>query len=250
MVAVPPNARQRRARGATIAPASAQEGTVDANWKKQQVAWAAVELVRPILRPDTIIGVGTGSTANCFIDGLMPHASQFRAAVASSEATAKRLSAGGITLMEAADAGTLGVYVDGADEADPNFCLIKGAGGALTREKIVAATAERFVCIVDDSKCVDRLGACALPIEVIPMAADHVSRTCRALGGEVELRAGFVTDNGNLILDVSGLDLSDPRAMESELNDIAGVVSNGLFALRPADVVMVAEDQGVTTRVR
>ena len=238
MVAVPPNARQRRARGATIAPASAQECTVDANWKKQQVAWAAVELVRPILRPDTIIGVGTGSTANCFIDALMPHASQFRAAVASSEATAKRLSAGGITLM------------DGADEADPNFCLIKGAGGALTREKIVAATAERFVCIVDDSKCVDRLGACALPIEVIPMAADHVSRTCRALGGEVELRAGFVTDNGNLILDVSGLDLSDPRAMESELNDIAGVVSNGLFALRPADVVMVAEDQGVTTRVR
>jgi len=223
---------------------------VDANYKKQQVAWAAVELVKPILRADTIIGVGTGSTANCFIDALIPYASQFKAAVASSEATAERLSAGGIELVDAADAGTLGVYVDGADEADPDFCLIKGAGGALTREKIVAAISERFVCIVDDSKCVGRLGACPLPIEVIPMALAHVSRTCEALGGDPVLREDFVTDNGNLILDVAGLDLSDPGAMESELNDVAGVVSNGLFALRPADVVMIATDEGVATQVR
>lgn len=250
MVAVPPKPRQRRARGATIAPASKRGVRVDANRKKQQVARAAVELVKPILRPDTIIGVGTGSTANCFIEALIPHASRFKAAVASSKATAERLSAGGIALMEAADADTLAVYVDGADEADPNFCLIKGAGGALTREKIVAAIAERFVCIVDDSKCVGSLGACPLPIEVIPMAVGHVTRMCAALGGKAMLREGFVTDNGNLILDVSGLDLSAPGAMESELNDIAGVVSNGLFALRPADVLMTAEDEGVTTQVR
>jgi len=223
---------------------------VDQQTKKEAAAQAALDLVRPMLGPDVVIGIGTGSTANCFIDALVESDAPLRAAVASSEATAERLSAGGIAVIDATVAGPLRVYVDGADEAGPDLSLIKGGGGALTREKIVAAASEQFVCIVDDSKCVDELGAFPLPIEVIPMAEGHVRRRLEAFGGRPKRRPGFVTDNGNLIIDVEGLDLGHPQAMERRLNDVVGTVCNGLFAMRGADVLVVAWDDGVSVRTR
>lgn len=213
--------------------------------KKEAVAAAAVEAIRNDLVAGAVIGVGTGSTANCFIDLLAAHRTRFDAAVASSEATAERLRRHGIRVLDLNEAGTLSVYVDGADETDPALNLIKGGGGALTREKIVAAASARFVCIVDDSKCVARLGAFPLPLEVLPMARELVLRTLRTLGGRPTVREGFATDNGNLIVDVSGLDLAAPGDMEQRLNDIVGVVCNGLFARRPADELLVAGDRGV-----
>ncbi len=213
--------------------------------KKQAVAAAAIEDIRGQIVSGAIIGVGTGSTANAFIDLLAGHKQQFDGAVASSQATADRLSGHGIRVLDLNDAGTLAVYVDGADEADPDLNLIKGGGGALTREKIVAAASERFVCIVDDSKCVGTLGAFPLPIEVLPMARELVMRALLELGGQPKVRERFTTDNGNLIVDTAGLDLRDPPAMERRLNDLVGAVCNGLFALRAADAVLIAGNSGV-----
>ncbi len=213
---------------------------------KRQVARAAIDLVVP----DTIIGVGTGSTANCFIDELARIRERIPGAVASSEATAKRLAGHGIRVLDLNEVADLPVYVDGADEIDGSLSMIKGGGGALTREKIVAAVARKFVCIADASKRVEVLGAFPLPVEVIPMARAHVARELAKLGGEPRLREGFVTDNGNLILDVGGLEIREPRALEARINGIVGVVCNGLFALRGADVALLAGAGGVETLTR
>ena len=208
---------------------------------KQAVAAAAVKEVPD----DAIVGVGTGSTANCFIDALAARKDRIRAAVASSEASAQRLRKAGIAMLDLNAVDELPLYVDGADEIDFQLAMIKGGGGALTREKIVAAVARRFVCIADESKRVARLGRFPLPIEVIPMAHAYVARRIAMLGGEPRLRNGFVTDNGNLILDVHGLDIAEPARLESELNQIAGVVTNGLFARRPADLLLLGTREGV-----
>jgi ribose 5-phosphate isomerase A len=208
---------------------------------KRQVAEAALKWVRE----DSILGVGTGSTVNCFIDALGASGIRVEAAVSSSEATTARLRELGIDVRELNDTGTLDVYIDGADEFDAHRRLIKGGGGALTREKIVAAASRRFVCIADESKKVGVLGRFPLPIEVIPMARSYVARQLVALGGQPELRQGFATDNGNVILDVHNLDLVDPVAVEQRINNLAGVVASGLFALRPADLVLVATDSGL-----
>ena len=189
-----------------------------------------------------IIGVGTGSTANFFIDGLATLKDRIKGAVASSDATAERLKQHGIEVFSLNDVGSLPVYVDGADEVNSHREMIKGGGGALTREKIVAAAAREFICIVDASKQVKRLGAFPLPVEVIPMARSYVARKLVALGGQPEYREGFVTDNGNIILDVHNLDITNPIELETTLNNIVGVVTNGLFAKRPADVVLVGEN--------
>ena len=209
--------------------------------RKRIVARAALEFVVP----GELVGVGTGSTANEFIDALAAIKGRIDGAVASSEATAARLAGHGIRVVDLNAAGELPVYVDGADEATRHRHLVKGGGGALTREKIVAAASRTFVCIVDDSKIVDRLGRFPLPVEVIPMARSLVARALVRLGGRPERREGFVTDNGNEILDVHGLDVLDPPALESELNQIAGTVTNGLFARRGADVVLVGTAGGV-----
>ena len=223
---------------------------MDQDAKKRAVAEAALEDIRDALTPDAILGVGTGSTANCFIDALVASGIELAGTVASSDATAARLTAGGIRVLEADEAGPLAVYVDGADEAAPDLSLIKGAGAALTREKIIAATAETFVCVVDDSKCVETLGVGAypLPIEIIPMALGHVQRQLAQLGGTGLLREGVVTDNGQWIVDVTGLDLTDPPAAEARLDAIVGTVCNGLFARRGADRLLVATDTGVERR--
>ncbi|MGE3771463.1 MAG: ribose-5-phosphate isomerase RpiA [Gammaproteobacteria bacterium] len=214
---------------------------LDQNEKKRLVATAALDYVAD----DSIVGVGTGSTANCFIDALATRRGRIRGAVASSEASAARLRAAGIPVLDLNDTGELGVYVDGADEATHARHLVKGGGGALTREKIVAAASARFVCVIDDSKIVARLGRFPLPVEVIPLARSQVARALAALGGRPLWREGFVTDNGNVILDVHGLDIADPVALEAELNQITGVVTNGLFARRPADLLLVGSDDGV-----
>lgn len=211
--------------------------------KKRAAAEAALDYVEP----NMLIGIGTGSTANYFIDALAPLKAQIDGAVASSEASAERLRSHGIPVLELNAAGELALYVDGADEATRHRHLVKGGGGALTREKIVAAASRRFVCIMDDSKLVDRLGAFPLPVEVIPMARSFVARELVKLGGTPEWRDGFVTDNGNLILDVHHLSIDEPVALEQALNQIPGVVTNGLFARRPADVLLVAGDDGVST---
>jgi ribose 5-phosphate isomerase A len=208
---------------------------------KQQVAEAAVRRVRE----DSILGVGTGSTVNCFIEALVASGKRLEAAVSSSEATTALLLSHGFEVRDLNTAGTLDLYIDGADEFDPYRRLIKGGGGALTREKIVAAASRSFVCIVDESKKVGVLGAFPLPVEVIPMARSYVARQLVALGGQPELRAGFVTDNGNVILDVHNLDLVDPVAVETHINNIPGVVTCGLFARRPAEVVLMASPSGV-----
>lgn len=208
---------------------------------KQAAALAALDH----LVDGSIVGVGTGSTVNFFIDGLASRRDRIRGAVSSSEASSTRLRAHGITVFELNEVDHIPVYVDGADEIDHRFAMIKGGGGALTREKIVAAVAERFICICDASKRVATLGRFPLPLEVIPMARAQVMRQLRELGGEPHLRAGFITDNGNEIIDVSGLQISDPVALESELNQIVGVVCNGLFARRGADLLLLAAPGGV-----
>ena len=199
-------------------------------------AAAALEALRFV--DGGLIGVGTGSTVNHFIDGLGTVRQRFDGAVSSSEASSERLRALGIEVVDLNEAGELALYVDGADEADPRLNLIKGGGGALTREKIVAAASRTFVCIADHSKLVDVLGSFPLPVEVIPMARGYVAGRLGALGGKPVPREGFVTDNGNQILDVHGLRISDPAALEGEINQITGVVTNGIFALRPADVLL------------
>jgi len=210
---------------------------------KQHAAEAALHHV-----PDgAVVGVGTGSTVNFFIDALAAQRPRIAGAVSSSEASTRRLAAHGIAVLDLNDAGELEVYVDGADEATRGLHLVKGGGGALTREKIVAAASRRFVCIVDEKKLVERLGAFPLPVEVIPMARNLVARQLRGFGGEPVWRAGVVTDNGNHILDVRGLAITDPVALESEINQLAGVVSVGLFARRPADVLLVGTPSGVVT---
>jgi len=212
---------------------------------KIQAAQAALAYVEPLLDSNAIIGVGTGSTADAFIDGLAQFKGRFLGTVASSERSAARLAALGLPVLDLNDVDSLPIYVDGADEIDAHFSMIKGGGGALTREKIVASVAECFVCIADASKQVAVLGTFPLPVEVIPMARASVARALAKLGGHPHLRDGFVSDNGNLILDVAGLDLADPIQMETCINDIPGVVTCGLFALRGADVLLLATPEGV-----
>jgi ribose 5-phosphate isomerase A len=210
---------------------------------KQAAARAAIAHV-----PDgCVLGVGTGSTANAFIAALAPIRSRIEAAVASSEATAKRLKEIGVPVVELNSVGELPVYVDGADEVTRHLAMVKGGGGALTREKIVAAVARKFVCIADESKRVDVLGRFPLPVEVIPMARSYVARELVKLGGQPGWRQGFVTDNGNVILDVRGLSITDPAALEGAINQITGVVTNGLFARRGADVLLLGTASGVET---
>lgn len=209
--------------------------------QKQQVAEAALAWVRP----DDVLGVGTGSTVNCFIDALAASGIRIEAAISSSDDTTQRLQSHGINVRELNLAGTLDVYIDGADEFDSYRRLIKGGGGALTREKIVAGASRKFVCIVDESKKVGVLGKFPLPIEVIPMARSYIARQLVAIGGQPELRDGFTTDNGNVILDVHNMDLVDPVAIEKKINNLPGVVTCGLFAIRPADVVLMASSAGV-----
>ena len=213
----------------------------DAARRKQ----AAAEAALGFLTDDTIIGVGTGSTVNFFIDALAGRRDRVRGAVSSSEASTARLRAAGIEVLDLNQTGDLELYVDGADEADRHGRLIKGGGGARTREKIVAAASRRFVCIVDDTKVVDVLGRFPLPVEVIPMARSYVARQLLKLGGQPVLREAFITDNGNPILDVHGLRILDPPALEAAINGIAGVVTVGLFAQRAADIVLVGEADGV-----
>ncbi|APQ12000.1 ribose 5-phosphate isomerase [Pseudomonas oryzihabitans] len=212
---------------------------------KQAVAQAAVDLILPQLSRDSVVGVGTGSTANFFIDLLAKHKLEFDGAVASSQATADRLKSHGITVYDLNGVSDLEFYVDGADEADGHLNLIKGGGAALTREKIVAAVARKFICIADASKRVEVLGEFPLPVEVIPMARSHVARELVKLGGDPEYRDGVVTDNGNVILDVHNMHIVDPVGLEAKINNIVGVVANGLFAARPADVLLLGTAQGV-----
>ena len=214
---------------------------------KQAVAQAAADYVAKNAPEGSIIGIGTGSTANFFIDALAPLKNKYKGAVASSEATRKRLESHGIPVFDLNDVAEIPVYVDGADEIDAGLNMIKGGGGALTREKIVAAVAQTFVCICDASKLVDVMGTFPLPVEVIPMARAHVARELAKLGGTPVLREGFVTDNGNLILDVRGLSIIDPKGLEAKINQITGVVTNGLFAVRPADVLLLGTGEGVRT---
>lgn len=210
---------------------------------KKAVAKAAIEYVVE----DAIVGVGTGSTANYFIDYLADIKGNIEGAVASSEASKARLESHGIPVYDLNTVNDIPVYVDGADEADRNLCLVKGGGGALTREKIVAAVSGKFICIADGSKKVDVLGAFPLPIEVIPMARSYVARELVKLGGDPVYREGFVTDNGNIILDVHNMQIAEPIALEAAINNITGVVTNGLFARRGADVLLLATDNGVET---
>ena len=210
---------------------------------KKKVATAALEYVEA----GTIIGVGTGSTANHFIDALASIKHKIDGTVASSEATASRLKRHGIDVLDLNAVDEIRVYVDGADETNQYLQLIKGGGGALTREKIVAAVSRTFVCICDDSKLVDVLGTFPLPLEVIPMARSYVARQIVKLGGKPVLREGFVTDNGNVILDIHNLQILAPAKLEEELNNIVGIVTNGLFAIRPADVLLLGTAQGVRT---
>ena len=210
---------------------------------KLAVARAALEYVVD----DSIVGVGTGSTANFFIDELARMRGRIKGAVASSVKSAERLAAHGIAVFDLNEVDSIPVYVDGADEVDASLAMIKGGGGALTREKIVAAVATTFVCIADQTKLVPVLGKFPLPVEVIPMARAQVARALVALGGQPVLRAGFVTDNGNQILDVTGLAIADPVALESSINQIVGVVTVGLFARRRADVLLLGTADGVKT---
>jgi len=211
--------------------------------KKKAAAQAALGYVES----GWVIGVGTGSTANHFIDGLAKIKGKLDGAVASSNATAERLKKIGIPVLDLNATGDLPLFVDGADEATKHLYLIKGGGGALTREKIIAAASRKFVCIADDSKLVDVLGKFPLPVEVIPMARSLVARKIVELGGQPELRPNFKTDNGNIILDVHNLNILNPAELEAKLDHLAGVVTNGLFARRPADVLLLGSDQGVRT---
>jgi len=213
---------------------------------KKAVGWAALSYVQP----GTIIGVGTGSTVNCFIDALASIKDQIKAAVSSSEASTERLKALGITVMDLNDVDSFDLYVDGADEINPQMEMIKGGGAALTREKIVAAVARQFVCIVDSGKVVETMGRFPLPVEVIPMSREYVARELKKLGGNPVYRAGVLTDNGNQILDVHGLHITNAKQLESQINNIVGVVTVGLFAHRGADVALVGSPEGVKTVTR
>lgn len=218
---------------------------------KQAAARAAFDYVSSRLHPDSIIGIGTGSTTNYFIDMLPRLDVPFGGTVASSDASAERLRKLDIPVHDLNAVGEVSLYVDGADEVNPYLELIKGGGGALTREKIIADVTDEFICIVDESKCVKFLGEFPLPIEVIPMARGHVARELVKLGGRPDYREGAVTDNGNIILDVYDLHpIASPRDLEERINNIPGVVTNGLFALRPADRLLVAGPDGVETRER
>ena len=216
---------------------------MNSDQKKQQAAIAALAYIEE----NTIIGVGTGSTVNHFIDALAARKLRIQGAVSSSEASTERMKKHGIEVFDLNSAGDLDVYIDGADESDGQLRLIKGGGAALTREKIVAAAPRRFICIADDSKLVEVLGKFPLPVEVIPMARSYVARRLRALGGRPVWREGVITDNGNQILDVHDLRITDPVALEDAINQIAGVVTVGLFARRPADVLILGTDAGPKT---
>jgi ribose 5-phosphate isomerase A len=210
---------------------------------KALVGQAAIAYVQP----GTVIGVGTGTTVNCFVDALAKMPQRIKGAVSSSKQTSQRLQACGIEVLEADKVERLGVYVDGADEIDHDGFMIKGGGAALTREKIVADLADRFICIADESKLVASLGGFALPVEVIPMAAAQIARLLRGLGGEPRMRVGVVTDNGCQIIDVRGLRIADAQAMEREINQWPGVVTVGIFARNKADVCLLGTEQGVRT---
>jgi ribose 5-phosphate isomerase A len=210
---------------------------------KKQAAWAALEYITT----DGVVGVGTGSTVNHFIDALATIKHRIEGAVSSSNASTQRLKDYGIEVVDLNDVKEVAVYVDGADESNHNLQLIKGGGGALTREKIIAAVADKFVCIADATKLVDVLGKFPLPVEVIPMARSYVAREIVKLGGQPVYREGVITDNHNVILDVHGLDIMEPIKLEKTLNDIVGVVTNGLFAMRPADVLLLGTETGTQT---
>jgi ribose 5-phosphate isomerase A len=210
---------------------------------KKMAAQAALDYVET----GTVIGIGTGSTTNHFIDGLAAIKHRIDGTVASSEASAKRLKAHGIPVLDLNSVDDLSVYVDGADESTRHLHLIKGGGGALTREKIVAAASRKFICIADESKLVDILGSFPLPVEVIPMARSYVARELVKHGGQPVYREGFTTDNGNIIIDVHNLEIMEPIRLEEELNNIAGVVTVGIFARRPADVLLLGTAEGVKT---
>jgi len=226
-----------------IMPSIHTEHPMTQDEMKKMVAKAALDYVET----GTIIGIGTGSTANHFIDFLATIKGRIDGTVASSRASAERLAAHGIPVLDLNSVSELSVYVDGADESNHHLHLIKGGGGALTREKIVAAVSRKFVCIADGSKLVDVLGAFPLPVEVIPMARSYVARELVKRGGQPVYREGFTTDNGNIILDVHNLDIMEPVKLEEELNNIAGVVTVGLFARRPADVLLLGTEEGVKT---
>lgn len=213
---------------------------MNADELKRQAALAAIEL----LPSGGVIGVGTGSTVNHFIDALAAIKGRFEGAVSSSEASTERMKKLGIPVLDLNATGGLEVYVDGADESNRQLHLIKGGGGALTREKIVAAASKQFICIADESKLVDVLGKFPLPVEVIPMARSYVARELTALGGNPVLRERFVTDNGNVILDVHGLEIMEPMKLETQINQLAGVVTVGIFAHRPADVLILGTPDG------
>ena len=214
---------------------------------KQAVAEAALEYIRPELDDDTVLGIGTGSTTELFIDCLAGAKGLFNATVASSEATADRLKSHGIPVYDLNSVDRVDFYIDGADESNRALQLIKGGGAALTREKIIAAVAAQFICIADESKLVHTLGSFPLPVEVIPMARSHVARELVKLGGDPVYREGVLTDNGNIILDVFNFPIPQPLAVEEKINNITGVVTNGLFALKPADVLLLGTAEGVKT---
>jgi ribose 5-phosphate isomerase A len=216
---------------------------------QDELKLAVAQAAMAYIPANCIVGVGTGSTANFFIDELGKIKQKLVGAVASSEASAQRLRGHGIEVISLNDAGSLPVYVDGADEITQHLHMIKGGGGALTREKIVAAASKKFICLCDSSKLVDTLGTFPLPLEVIPMAQSYVARQVILLGGQPKLREGFSTDNGNIIIDVSGLKILNPVELEVTLNNIAGVVTNGLFAHRKADVLLLGTASGVKTLV-
>lgn len=209
---------------------------------KKQAAWAALEYIE-----DGIVGVGTGSTVNHFIDALATIKGRIDGAVSSSIVSEQRLKEHGIPVLDLNEVGEIAIYVDGADESNHNLQLIKGGGGALTREKIIAAASAKYVCIADESKLVDVLGKFPLPVEVIPMARSYVAREIVKLGGQPVYREGFITDNSNVILDVHGWDIMEPIELEKTLNNIVGVVTNGLFAMRPADVLLLGSEEGTKT---
>lgn len=218
---------------------------MDQDQLKQAVADAALEYIRPRLDDDTVLGIGTGSTANRFIDNLSSVRGYINATVASSEASAERLRKHGIPVYDLNTVDQVDFYVDGADESNEALQLIKGGGAALTREKIIAAVAREFICIADQSKMVRTLGSFPLPVEVVPMARSHVARELVKLGGDPVYREGVLTDNGNVILDVYNFPIAQPLGTEEKINNITGVVTNGLFALRPADVLLLGTPEGV-----
>jgi len=213
--------------------------------KQQQLKIEAAKVALKYIQDDEIIGIGTGSTVNCFIDLLAEHKHRISGAVSSSIASTKKLEALGIEVIDLNDAHTIPVYIDGADESNHDLELIKGGGGALSREKIIAAVADKFVCIADESKYVETLGEFPLPIEVLPMSRSYVARELVKLGGDPVYRHGFVTDNGNVILDLHNMEISQAKILENKINQIAGVVTNGLFAARSADHLILATENGI-----